>query len=92
MGCDPDDWLAYTTQREGRIRHRWVGAVYYLTLAAILCYVFGYEIIANQGYAHFQKLSGTVHYNEKEVASIHTPTRALPLATTRVAAANASNT
>ena len=75
MGCDLDDWLAYTTERQVVIRHRWVGAVYYVTLLAILGYVFGYEVIMNKGYAHFQRLSGTVRATvqaAEELRPVHT--------------------
>eukprot|EP00316_Scyphosphaera_apsteinii_P012397 CAMPEP_0119303528 /NCGR_PEP_ID=MMETSP1333-20130426/4948_1 /TAXON_ID=418940 /ORGANISM="Scyphosphaera apsteinii, Strain RCC1455" /LENGTH=434 /DNA_ID=CAMNT_0007306233 /DNA_START=169 /DNA_END=1473 /DNA_ORIENTATION=- len=72
MSCDLDDWLAYTTEKQVRIRHRWIGIIYYLTILLIVGYVLAYEIIYQRGYAKFQSLSGTVR------ATVLPPSRLRP--------------
>lgn len=58
MGQDVDEWLAYDTPKVVRIRDRSLGALKYIFMFVIFCYVFVFQL-AYKG-AHFQldQLSG----------------------------------
>lgn len=60
MGFDWDDILAYTTARKVRLRHRYVGGLYYLTMIGILCYTILVQVVVQQGYLLLQPVAGSV--------------------------------
>lgn len=67
MGCtrflaniDWDDVLAYNTLKIVRIRHKWLGGFYALTILAILVFIVGYYIIYSQEYNEYTIPTGVV--------------------------------
>jgi len=57
---DLDDVLAYTSYRRVRIRHKWVGGIYYLSMMVILAYTIGFQVILAKGYLLLQPIDGAV--------------------------------
>ena len=57
---DLDDVLAYTSYRRVRIRHKWVGGIYYISMMAILAYTIGFQVILAKGYLLLQPIDGAV--------------------------------
>eukprot|EP00966_Prymnesium_polylepis_P115074 2659729-Prymnesium_polylepis.1 len=50
LGLDADNVFAYTTTKLIRVRHRWLGVVYYSLLVAIFGYTVGYQIMWKKEY------------------------------------------
>lgn len=58
--ADWDDVLAYTTERKTRIRHKWLGALYYATMLAILVYTVVWQVVLLRGYLLLEPIGGSV--------------------------------
>ena len=58
MACDLDDVLAYTTDKQVRVRHRWLGGIYYIGFFAVLLYTVIYQVSRSSGRVN---LCPTVH-------------------------------
>ena len=60
MGLDWDDLLAYTSFRRVRIRHKYVGGLYYFTMFLILMYTGVWQVYLSKGYLLLQPIVGSV--------------------------------
>ena len=61
MPTDWDDVLAYTTGRKVRIRHRWVGGLYYFAVLRIIAYTVVYQVVLLRGYLMNIPITGSLH-------------------------------
>ena len=69
MKVDWDDVLAYTTERKVRIRHKWVGGLYYLTALAIASYTCIYQVWLLRGYLMDVPITGSLHASVEPAGS-----------------------
>ena len=75
---DPDDVFAFTTEKRVRVRHRWLGMLYYGLLVVIGMYVVGYQLIIKKQYIKREPLHGGAIYASLKPAAEPTAIDSLP--------------
>ena len=70
MGVDWDDLFAYKTESKVRIRSRWLGGLYYISMIAIFAAYLPYELVYNHGYGVKHELTGSLRATVKSNESI----------------------
>ncbi len=59
-GLDADDVFAYERERTVRIRHKWLGLTYYVTVLGIVLYIAIYQLAIEREFTEFTKIWGAV--------------------------------
>ena len=70
-GVDWDDALAYKTVKTVKVRHRWLGCIYYTSMIAIVVYTVVNTLVIKEGYVRQISVLGAIR------STVHAPNYSL---------------